>query len=59
MAQPYFLTLKGYIKQDKKAFTDELKRKGYKLTGREGLDKLTEMVLGLHKNLINKPKQDA
>jgi len=47
-----WLIYRGYVKADKKAFIDELKCKGYKLTGKEGIDKITEMVLGLHKHLL-------
>lgn len=44
----------GYVTNDKQAYVDELKRKGYKLTGKESAKKITELVLGIHKSQIKK-----
>ena len=49
----------NWIKQDRTEFVKELKCKGYKITGRESVKRLTEMILGHHKHLLNKTKENA
>jgi len=35
----------GYIKRDKQEFINELKSKGHKLSGRESIKKLTNLIM--------------
>jgi hypothetical protein len=46
------LILRQYVRSDKQAFINELKSKGYKMTGREGVEKIIKMLIN-HKNNKN------
>lgn len=42
------------VTNNKQEFIDELRRKGYKMTGKESVNKVTELILGIHKSQIVK-----
>jgi hypothetical protein len=46
------LILRSYVRNDKQSFINELRSKGYKMTGREGVEKIINMLLN-HKKKSN------
>lgn len=47
-----WLIYRGYVEKNKPEYIKELRAKGYKLTGNESVNKITELVLGIHKSQV-------